>query len=73
MWIRSEMLVLTEECVDRMKATETKALEYIGAVAGKCWHDDGAGVVVDKDAHNNMTSKDSWSEGTEDGQHSHVV
>ena len=45
------------------RTTETKAPEYIGAVAGKYQWDDRPGGDADKDVQGEAITKYCWSEG----------
>ena len=53
---------LDQKTVEELKATETKAPEYIGAAAGKYQWDDRSGGDADK-VRGEAISKYSWSNG----------
>ena len=54
---------LDEKTVEELKATGTKAPEYIGAAAGKYQWDDRSGGDADKEVQGEAISKYSWSNG----------
>ena len=54
---------LDQKTVEELKATETKAPEYICSTAGKCQWDDRSGGDADKDVQGEAISKSSWSNG----------
>ena len=54
---------LDQKTVEELKATETKAPEYIGAAAGKYQCDDRSGGDADKDVQGKAISKYIWSNG----------
>ena len=54
---------LDQKTVQELKATETKAPEYIGAAAGKYQWDDRSGRDDDKDVKGEAISKYNWSNG----------
>ena len=55
--------LLDQKTIEELKATETKAPEYIGAAAGKYQWDDRSGGDADKDVQGEAMSKYSWSDG----------
>ena len=53
----------TDKVADKSRTTETKAPEYIGAVAGKYQWDDRPGGDADKDVQGEAITECCYSEG----------